>query len=477
MSELNKLTLKELVNGISQKSFSCEEVVSDCSQACEENKEFNAFISFDKVGALKKAEDLDKKIAQGEEIGSLAGAICAVKDIICVKGLKNTCASKMLENFVPPYNATVVSKLLEKDSVIIGKTNTDEFACGASTETSYFGVSKNPYDSERVAGGSSGGSALAVAKDLCTFALGTDTGGSIRQPASFCNVYGIKPTYGLVSRSGVVSLASSWDTIGAFAKTPEDIALILNTIAGKDRKDSTTLSKRDADYSLSLNGGVKGLKIGLPKEYFSDGIEEETKSLVMESVKKLEKMGAEIVELSLPSTKFAVSVYYISMPAELSANLERFDGIRFGHKPEGEVSDIVDYYFKARGEGFGTEIKRRIIIGTYVLSAGYYDAYYKKAQKVRGVIIEDFKNAFSSCDVIIGPVSPYPAFKIGEFVDDPLKMYTADALTIPVNAAGLPSLACPSGFTKAGLSVGLQVIAPFLGESMCLRVAEALRNA
>ncbi len=476
MTNLNTLSLKETLSGVAEKKFSCAEIVKDTVKACKEETSLFAYISLDEVGALKKAEELDKKIVQNEEVGDFAGAVCAVKDIICVKGLRNTCASKMLENFVPPYDASVVSRLKKEDISVIGKTNTDEFACGASTETSHFGVTKNPFDMQRVAGGSSGGSAVAVAKNLCTFALGTDTGGSIRQPASFCNVYGLKPTYGLVSRSGVVSLASSWDTVGAFSKTPEDMAMILNKIAGKDRKDSTTLDNPEKDYTSFLNKGVKGLKIGLPKEYFSEGIEEETKALVMESVKKLEKAGAEVVQLSLPSTKYAVSVYYISMPAELSANLERFDGIRFGHMPEGDVENIVDYYFKARGEGFGTEIKRRIIIGTYVLSAGYMDAYYKKAQKVRGVIIEDFKKAFCECDVIIGPVSPYPAFKIGEFIDDPLKMYTADALTIPVNAAGIPSMACPSGFTKNGLSVGLQVIAPFLGEGRCLAVAEALRG-
>ncbi len=476
MTNLNTLSLKEIISGVAEKKFSCAEIVKDTAKACKEEKDLFAYITLDEEGALKKAEELDKKIVQNEEVGDFAGAVCAVKDIICVKGLRNTCASKMLENFVPPYDASVVSRLKKEDMSVMGKTNTDEFACGASTETSFFGVSKNPFDVERVAGGSSGGSALAVAKNLCTFALGTDTGGSIRQPASFCNVYGLKPTYGLVSRSGVVSLASSWDTVGAFSKTPEDMAMILNKIAGKDRKDSTTLENPEKDYTSFLNKGVKGLKIGLPKEYFSEGIEQETKDSVLKSVEKLEKAGAEVVQLSLPSTKFAVSVYYISMPAELSANLERFDGIRFGHTPEGDVENIVDYYFKSRGEGFGTEIKRRIIIGTYVLSAGYMDAYYKKAQKVRGVIIEDFKKAFCECDVIIGPVSPYPAFKIGEFIDDPLKMYTADALTIPVNAAGIPSMACPSGFTKAGLSVGLQVIAPFLGEGRLFSVAEALRG-
>ncbi len=473
MSDLHKLGLKEVLDGVKNKTFSCEELVRETLSVCEEKSELNSFIVLDKEGALNKAKELDRKIAQEEAVGALAGALVGVKDIICVKGLKNTCASKMLENFVPPYNATVVSRLLSEDAIVIGKTNTDEFACGGSTETSFFGVTKNPYDLERVAGGSSGGSAVAVSADLCTFALGTDTGGSIRQPASFCNVYGLKPSYGLVSRSGVVSMASSWDTIGHFAKSVEDLATVLNIIAGKDRKDSTSVEKTSDDYREFLGRGVSGVKIGVPEEYFAEGVEAETSEIVKGRILELEKQGAEIVPISLSMTKYALSVYYISMPAELSANLERFDGVRYGHKPK-EYSDIVDYYFKARGEGFGAEIKRRIITGTYVLSAGYYDAYYKKAQKVRGLIIEDFKKAFEKCDVLIAPVSPFPAFKIGEKADNPLGMYMADILTIPVSAGGFPSLACPAGFSKDGLPIGLQIIGPYLGEGKCIRVADAI---
>jgi aspartyl-tRNA(Asn)/glutamyl-tRNA(Gln) amidotransferase subunit A len=360
--------------------------------------------------------------------------------------------------------------------VMIGKTNLDEFACGASTEHSCFGVTKNPHDLSRVAGGSSGGSAAALASGMCLYSLGTDTGGSIRQPASFCGVYGMKVTYGRVSRSGVTALASSWDTVGHFARSVEDVAIILQMLAGKDYYDLTTPDEKVPVYSEFLKKGVKGLKIGLPKEYFGEGIEKEVSDAVKESVRKLEKLGAKVSEISLPMTKYAIAVYYITMPAELSANLERFDGVRYGKKPSGEIGELVDYYFKARGEGFGDEIKRRIMIGTYVLSAGYFDAYYKKAQRVRTLILQDFEKAFEDVDVIIGPVSPFPAFKIGELVGNPLAMYMADALTIPASAAGLPALACPSGVSQKGLPIGLQIIAPQFKEGMCLRVGGALEN-
>jgi len=475
MADLNKLTISEAKSGLRSKEFSSVELTKDCfSEIKKNNKDLNAFVLLTEDEALKSAEEFDKKLNSGEELSDLAGIPVGVKDIFNTKGVKTTCCSPILKDFVPPYDATVIEKLRSSGMVMVGKTNMDEFACGASTEHSCFGVTKNPYDLERVAGGSSGGSAAALASDMCLYSLGTDTGGSIRQPASFCGVYGMKVTYGRVSRSGVTALASSWDTIGSFTKSPEDAATVLQAMAGEDDLDSTTPNVEVPDYASFLKKGVKGLKIGLPKEYFGEGIEKETADVVREQVKLLEKAGAHIEEISLPMTKYAVAVYYITMPAELSANLERFDGIRYGKKPLKDPEDLVDYYFKARGGGFGDEIKRRIMIGTYVLSAGYYDAYYKKAQKVRTLIIEDFNRAFEKVDVLIGPVSPFPAFKVGALVDDPLAMYMADALTIPASSAGVPSLACPAGMSKDGLPIGLQIIAPQFEEGRCLQVASLI---
>ncbi len=472
MADLNKLTIREAHKGLKEKKFSSEELTRSCLDAISGmDGDIGAFITVTEEDALAAAREYDK--GKGSR-SLLAGIPVGVKDLFNTKGVKSTCASPILKDFVPCYDATVVSRLRENGMVMVGKTNLDEFACGTSTEHSCFGVTKNPHDLTRVAGGSSGGSAASVAADMCIYSLGTDTGGSIRLPASFCGVYGMKVTYGRVSRSGVTSMASSFDTIGSFGRCVDDIAIVLNAIAGRDEMDSTTPDVEVPDYCALKDGGVKGMKIGLPKEYFSEGVEKEVKDAVMESVSALEKKGAEIVEISLPMTKYAVAAYYITMPAELSANLERFDGVRYGKKPSDEGEDLVDYYFKARGEGFGEEIKRRIMIGTYVLSAGYYDAYYKKAQKVRTLIIQDFEKAFEKVDVIVAPVSPFPAFKIGKFKDDPLKMYMADALTIPASSAGLPSLACPSGKSGEGLPIGLQVIAPQFEEGRCLKVGESI---
>ncbi len=477
MSKLNELTIREAADGLRERKFSSEDLVTACLTAIgEKDGDVHSYIYVDEDGAYLNAKMVDKLLAEGEQLDPLAGIPVGVKDIFCTKGLKTTCASPILGDFIPPYDATIIKKIKNRRAVILGKTNLDEFACGASTEHSCFGVTKNPYDLERVAGGSSGGSAASLASDMCFYSFGTDTGGSIRQPASFCGVYGLKPTYGRVSRSGVMAMASSWDVVGPMCKSVEDIAIVLQAIAGKDRKDLTTSSKDVPDYTSFLNQAIKGMKIGLPKEYFNEGVDEEVTKKVKESVKKLESAGAKIIEVSLPYTEYAVAVYYISMPAELSANLERFDGIRYGKKPAKEGDDAVDYYFKARGEGFGEEIKRRIMIGTYVLSAGYYDAYYKKAQKVRTLIIKDFQEAFKKVDVLIAPVSPTPAFKIGELVNDPLKMYMADALTIPTNAAGLPSLACPCGMSKDGLPIGLQIIAPQFEEGRCIKVGSFLEK-
>lgn len=472
MGGLNELTISGLAKGFRKKTFSCTEAVEDCyKQIKKRNKDVNAFVLLTEGEALSKAEKIDNEgFSSGD--GLLRGIPMALKDIFNTRGVRTTCCSPGLRDFVPPYDATVVEKLRSAGAVFLGKTNMDEFACGASTEHSCFGVTKNPIDLSKVAGGSSGGSAAAVADKMCMYALGTDTGGSIRQPASFCGIYGLKVTYGRVSRSGVTAMASSWDTIGPFARSVEDIAHVLGAIAGRDRRDMTTPDVPVPDYSKFLGKGVKGLKIGLPKEYFGEGIEKETRDVVMKKVSELEKEGAKVVEVSLPSTKYAIAVYYICMPAELSANLARYDGIRYGKKAIKNDGDLMDFYFETRGAFFGDEIKRRIMIGTYVLSAGYMDAYYKKAMKVRTKIIEDFSKAFEKVDVLIGPVSPFPAFGVGEKVNDPLAMYTADALTIPASAAGLPSLACPCGVSAGGLPIGLQVIAPQFKEGLCLQVGE-----
>ncbi|PIR54919.1 Asp-tRNA(Asn)/Glu-tRNA(Gln) amidotransferase GatCAB subunit A [Candidatus Peregrinibacteria bacterium CG10_big_fil_rev_8_21_14_0_10_36_19] len=475
MSGLNKLTIRECADGLKSGKFSSEELTKSCLDViAARDGELNAFTEVCSDSALEKAKEVDKKIAQGSDLSPLAGVPAGLKDIFNTKGIRTTCCSPFLKDFIPPYDATVVKMLNDNDMVMIGKLNMDQFACGASTEHSCFGVTRNPHDLERVAGGSSGGSAAALAADMCMYTLGTDTGGSIRQPASFCGVYGMKVTYGRVSRSGVTAMASSWDTVGNFGRSVDDIAYVLNAIAGHDKYDSTTPKVDVPDYLSFLGGGVKGMKVGLPKEYFGEGVDPEDVATVKEAANKLQSMGAELVDVSLPMTKYAVAVYYITMPAELSANLERFDGIRYGKSVKG-AEDLVDFYFKARGEGFGDEIKRRIMIGTYVLSAGYYDAYYKKAQRVRTLIIEDFKKAFEQVDVLLTPVAPTPAFKVGELSDDPLAMYMADALTIPASAAGIPGISCPFGKSSTGLPIGVQVLAPQFEEGRCLVVADALK--
>jgi aspartyl-tRNA(Asn)/glutamyl-tRNA(Gln) amidotransferase subunit A len=478
MAELSKLSIKALAGGMREKKFSAEDIVKDClAEIALKDGDLNSFVFVDEDGAFAEAKKVDKKLAAGEDLSLLAGIPAGIKDLINTKGVRTTCSSSFLKDFVPPYDATVIEKLKKENMVLLGKTNLDEFASGASTEHSAFGVTKNPYDLNCVAGGSSGGSAAAVAADLCTYSLGTDTGGSIRQPASFCGVYGLKPTYGRVSRSGVTSMASSWDTIGTMTKTVEDTAIVFQVMAGKDVRDLTTPDREVPDYSSFLDQDVKGMKLGLPKEYFGEGVDKEVADSVKAAAKQLESMGAEVIEVSLPSTKYAVAVYYITQPAELSANLERFDGLRYGKSPEGDYDDMVDFYFKTRGEGFGDEIKRRIMIGTYVLSAGYFDAYYKKAQKVRTVIINEFNKVFEKVDALIAPVAPTPAFKIGALVDDPLAMYMADVLTIPASAAGLPAMSCPCGLSSGGLPIGVQLIAPQFEEGTLLKLAHALERS
>jgi aspartyl-tRNA(Asn)/glutamyl-tRNA(Gln) amidotransferase subunit A len=471
---LSELTIKKAHAGLKNKEFSAVELAQACLDQAKAKSDLNAYVTLIDE-ALKQAEAVDVKLAAGKELGVLEGIPAGIKDLLNTRGVRTTCCSPGMKDFVPPYDATVVKRLKDAGMVMIGKTNLDEFACGASTEHSCFGHTKNPWNLECVAGGSSGGSAAAVAADTCLFAIGTDTGGSIRQPASFCSVSGLKVTYGRVSRYGVTAFASSWDTVGPFAKTAEDLAYVLQAMAGQDENDLTTPPKEVPDYAALLSGDVKGLKIGVPKEYFVDGIDSEVKENVMSAVRELEAAGAIIKEISLPMTKYAISMYYIATPAELSANLARFDGVRFGTKAEG-AEDLIDYYFKQRTAGFGPEIKRRIMIGTYVLSAGYYDAYYKKAQRVRTKIIQDFDNAFSEVDVICGPVAPTPAFKAGDKVDDPLEMYMADALTIPASAAGLPGLSVPCGFSKQGLPIGLQIIGPQFEEGRVLNVGHAFQQ-
>jgi aspartyl-tRNA(Asn)/glutamyl-tRNA(Gln) amidotransferase subunit A len=476
--DLSALSIKRAHQGLKDKEFSSVELTQACLDKIEKhNKDINAYVNVTADEALAQAKEVDKKIVQGDEIGVLEGLPVGVKDLFNTKGVTTTNCSPGMKDFVPPYDATAVAKLKEQGMVMVGKTNLDEFACGASTEHSSFGPTKNPWDLERVAGGSSGGSAAAVSADMCIYSLGTDTGGSIRQPGALCSVPALKVTYGRVSRFGVTSMASSWDTIGPFGKTVEDLALVLQGMAGRDPFDATTPDVEVPDYASLLTGDVKGLKIGVPKEYFAEGLEDEVKDAVMASIKQLESLGAEVIDISLPMTKYAIAVYYISMPAELSTNLARFDGIRFGSAPTEDPEDLVDYYFKQRGEAFGEEIKRRVMIGTHVLSAGYYDAYYLKAQKVRTRIIEDFNKAFEQVDVICAPVSPFPAFKIGEKADDPLAMYLADALTIPASAAGIPSVSVPCGFTKDGLPIGFQIMGPQFEEGRILNVGHAYEQA
>jgi len=472
--DIKDLTIEKAHEGLKKKEFSCKELTESCVKKAEQvNDDLNIFITLNKDNALKKAGEVDAKIGKGEQIGILEGIPAGIKDIFNTRDVRTTNASKITENMIPPYDATVVSKLKDAGLVMVGKTNCDEFACGASNEYSAFGPCKHPQFPEYVPGGSSGGSAAALAADTCLYSLGTDTGGSIRQPASFCGLAGLKVTYGRVSRSGVTSLASSLDTIGSFGKNVRDIAHILQVIAGADVMDSTTPPNEVPDYIAALSGNIKGLKIGIPKEYFSDEVDHEVKEHVMNAVKLLEKNGAEVKEIELPMNKYAVAVYYIILPAEFSANLARFDGIRYGRKPEEEGKGLVDYYYHARGEGFGPEIKRRLMIGTYVLSAGYYDAYYKKAQKVRTLIKKEFEDVFKEVDVLIGPTSPFTAFKIGEKVDDPLQMYLADILTCPINIAGVPSLNVPCGETKDGFPIGMQIIGPQFSEDLIMRVGDA----
>lgn len=427
-----------------------------------------SYISLNKENALKNAELVDNSIANGENLPQLAGIPIGIKDNICTKGINTTCASKILENFEPPYNATVIEKIHNNKLIIIGKLNMDEFAMGSSCENSYFKKTRNPHSLDRVPGGSSGGSAAAVAACECIVSLGSDTGGSIRQPASYCGVAGLKPTYGAVSRYGLIAFASSLDQIGPLARSVSDIALLSNVIYGNDKHDSTSADYKFEDFTKSLINDVKGLKIGLPKEYFGDGIDESVKNSVIQAAKSFERMGATVKEMSLALSKYALPTYYIISSAEASSNLARYDGVKYGYRTE-DFTNLSSLYMKTRSEGFGDEVKRRIMLGTYVLSSGYYDAYYKKAQAVQKLIKRDFANAFEEFDLILTPVSPDTAFKIGEKTDDPLKMYLEDICTVSINIAGLPAFVIPCGKDKNDLPIGMQLISKRFSDDLLIR--------
>ncbi len=466
---MHNKTIAELAQGLHQKQFSSLELTTHFLQRIQgHNKRLNAFVTITDELAMAQAKGADDRLASGQS-NTLTGIPIAQKDIFCTQGVRTSCGSKMLDNFIAPYNATVVERFNQAGAVMLGKLNMDEFAMGSSNETSYYGPVKNPWDVGAVPGGSSGGSAAAVASRIAPGATGTDTGGSIRQPAAFCGITGLKPTYGLVSRWGMIAFASSLDQGGPMARTAEDCALMLQTMAGFDEKDSTSVNRPVADFSATLSDSLEGLRIGLPKEFFGEGLDPDIAKLVHEAVAEYEKLGATVKEVSLPNMNLSGPAYYVVAPAECSSNLARFDGVRYGHRCE-NPKDLADLYTRSRGEGFGAEVKRRILIGTYVLSAGYYDAYYLKAQKIRRLISEDFKQAFQEVDVIMGPTSPSVAFRFGEKSADPISMYLSDIYTIAVNLAGLPGMSLPVGFSK-NLPVGMQIIGDYFSESKLLNVA------
>ena len=466
-----ELTAVELGKKIKDKEIT---VVEATKAALEQIKavesDVHGYVSYDEESALKRAEEVQKGIDDGTYTGPLAGVPMAIKDNICTKGYTTTCSSKILENFVPTYSAQAVENLIKEGVVFLGKTNMDEFAMGSTTETSAYGVTKNPWDLEKVPGGSSGGSAAAVAANECFAALGSDTGGSIRQPSSFCGVVGLKPTYGLVSRYGLVAFASSLDQIGPITKDVYDSAMLLNLIAGHDEKDTTSSNRKKIDYTKCLKNDVKGLKIGVPKEFFGEGINEEVKQSLEKAIQTYRDLGAEIEEFSLDVAQYSLATYYIVACAEASSNLGRFDGIRYGYRTK-EFKNLKELYKKSRSEGFGPEVKRRIILGTYVLSSGYYDAYYKKAQQVRTLVMNEFNKAFEKYDVIVTPTSPTTAFKLGEKSTNPMEMYLADICTVSVNIAGLPGISVPCGVDNEGIPIGMQLIGNKFCEETILNAA------
>jgi len=466
---MHNKTLFELSKALQSKTISSEEFTKHFIDRCYAyDSSLNCFITLDEERALAQAKAADKKIQQGEST-PLMGIPFAHKDIFCTDGMKTSCASRMLDNFIAPYDATVVEKLNQASIVTLGKTNMDEFAMGSSNETSFYGPVSNPWNKDCVPGGSSGGSAAAVSAALVPAATGTDTGGSIRQPASLCGITGIKPTYGRVSRYGMIAFASSLDQAGPMTRTAQDAALLLNAMAGFDPRDSTSVDKEVEDYTVNLEKSIEGLKIGLPKEYFGEELDTGISTVIQEAVKQLEQLGAIIKDIELPNTHLSIPAYYVVAPAECSSNLSRYDGVRFGYRCD-DPKDLLDLYCRSRGEAFGKEVKRRIMIGTYVLSAGYYDAYYIKAQQIRRLIKQDFEQAFTDVDVIIGPTTPGVAFKKNERMDDPVTMYLSDIYTVSVNLAGLPAISVPAGF-KEGLPVGMQIIGNYFQEAQLLNIA------
>ncbi len=468
-----ELTIAEANKGLKEKKFSSTELTQSYLDHIEKTDgTLNSYVTVTKEVALEQAKKADEK---GSFENPLEGIPMNLKDIICTKDIKTTACSKILEDFTPPYNADVTQRLLDSGAVLLGKANTDQFAMGSSSESSYFGVTKNPWNTEYVAGGSSGGPAASVAADQCVFAIGTDTGGSIRQPASLCSCVGFKVSYGRVPRYGVISYASSFDTIGPLTKTMEDAALVLNVIAGKSENDSTTPDQPVPDYTNFLKEDLTGMIIGVPKEYF-EGVEQETIDIINANIEVIKKLGANVIEVSLPLTKYAIPTYYLLVKSEASTNMARYDGVKYGHTAD-DAKELLDIYMKSRSEGFGEEVKRTIMLGTYALSAGYYDAFYLKAAKVRALMQQEFEEVFLKCDALITPTSPFPAFKIGAKTDDPLAMYAADTLTVPAGICGLPSASLPAGFSKEGLPIGMQIIANQYKEEKVIQVGHVFQKA
>lgn len=470
--ELYSFTIHELQEKIKSGDVSAMQIAESVFSRIDAVEErVHSYIRLMKEEALAAAAKSDENIKKGD-IQPLTGIPVALKDIVCTKGITTTCGSHILHNFVPPYNATVVEKLSAAGAVFVGKANMDEFAMGSSTETSYFGPTRNPWDLDRIPGGSSGGSATAVAADECIASIGSDTGGSIRQPAALCGVVGMKPTYGRVSRFGLIAFASSLDQIGPFTKDVEDCAIMMNVLAGYDPKESTSVQTEVPDYRQFIGRDITGWKVGIPKEYFIEGIDPEVAGAVQKAIAVVERCGGKIVDITLPHTQYCLAVYYIIAPAEASSNLARYDGVKYGFRAA-DARDLAEMYTKTRRQGFGAEVKRRIMIGTYALSAGYYDAYYGKASQVRALIRRDFDEAFRKCDVILTPTTPTPAFKIGEKTDDPLQMYLSDIFTISTNLAGIPGISVPCGYTAGGLPMGVQFLAGHFEEGKLLQIASA----
>jgi len=477
LSDLHKSTAIEVSERIRSGDLSAEEYLYSILERIKRVEgKIHAFVTVAEENALETAREIDGKVRRGDDLGSLAGVVVAVKDNICTRGIRTTCSSRMLENFVPPYDATVIERLKAADAIIIGKTNMDEFAMGSTTETSYFGATHNPWDLSKVPGGSSGGSAAAVIAEETTVALGSDTGGSIRCPASYCSVIGLKPTYGLVSRYGLIAYANSLEQIGPLTRSVEDCALLLSVISGHDSRDSTSVDLPAKDYLKNLPDDMRGIKIGLPREFFGEGIEDAVKDAVLKAIDKLEDLGASCFEISLPMMKYALAAYYIIAMSEASSNLARYDGLRYGYRDENARGSFDEVFSKNRREGFGAEVRRRIILGTYALSAGYFEQYYIKALKIRTLIRRDFERALKDADVIVGPTMPLLPFNLGERIDDPLKLYMCDILTVPANLTGCPAISIPCGF-KNGLPVGMQIIGRPFDEDTILKVAYAFEQS